>query len=567
MIAKTFKYHLWLPVLALSFFMNIEVNGEIKPSNNSSINQTQVLFEVDELPQADTYKLYITNTDHPENSFEITTQSLACLIRSGFSFGQKYSWYYEAISGNKVIYKSQIYHFTITTHFLVSPKNFHYKISNADSSLFNNNLIFLDNIGVVINRKGEPVWYMPADSVASDHLPQYRNMTISKTGTITFFRKDECYETDLTGRVLWMAPNDGKISGDKTEYYHHDFLKLNDGNYLTCSYKYDTSAGIKTDKNFNKVRYNTLILYNKAGEPIWWWNEKKHITDADIVNASGGSKDIINGTHLNGFIADEKRGIYILSFRNSSTLCGIDKKTGDIVFSLCGKDKKVIQNGIAFNGQHSPVITSEDNLVVYNNNVEAKNTGEKPPYPSVLLLSVPVSTKFSILKLWEYECVMPDYPEGLSGKEGYAEQLSNKNILICIGGANKIMEVTPQKKKVWEMNCEVYDSAQKKWVGFNNYRTHSTSSLYPWYFTVQQPAKFNTGNKVTLKINNDGSENDVYEIIIHYKNKTKKLTPVAINAFQSKTISFDGAPYRSTAGYSITIKPVGVEGKSIVISR
>lgn len=567
MITKILKNNVWLPLVAFSFFVNTPVRAEIKPSDNSIINQIQVLFEVDELPEADSYTLYITAIDRPENRIEITTKSLACLIPAGFNFGQKYEWYYKASSGQKIIFQSQLYHFSISNNFLVKRENFRYTITTADTSLFYNNLIFLDNIGVVINRKGEPVWYMPSGTVSGKELQPYRNMTITKNGTITFLRKDECYETDLSGRVLWKAPNDGKISGDKTEYYHHDFLKLNDGTYLTCSYKYDTSAAIKTDNNYTRVRYNTLILYNTAGKAIWWWNEKNYITDAEIVSASGGSKNMVNGTHLNGFIVDEKRSMYVLSFRNSNTLWGIDKKTGAVKFSICGKDKKTMQNGIAFNGQHSPVFTKEGNLVFYNNNAEPKTGQEKPSYPSVMLLSVSGKNKYSITRLWEYECVLPDYPHGLIGKEGYAEQLPNKNILIGVGGANKIIEVTPEKKKAWEMNCEVYDSMQNKWTGFTNFRTHSTSSLYPYYFTVQQPAKLNTGNKVTLKINNDGSEYDVYEVTIAYKNKIKQIAHVAVNSFQSKTISFDGTPYKNSAGYSITVKPAGVEGKSIIISR
>ena len=35
-------------------------------------------------------------------------------------------------------------------------------------------------------------------------------------------------------------------------------------------------------------------------------------------------------------------------------------------------------------------------------------------------------------------------------KEGYAKTLANGNILVCVGGLNRIFEVTRQQQIVWE---------------------------------------------------------------------------------------------------------------------
>lgn len=567
MISTSYYSFCRAAITVLFIFIPVMGIAAIRPANNSILNFTQVLFEVEDQPEADTYRLFISNSVSPEKKFQITTTSLACMLRDSLQFGQRYQWYYEALKAGNPVFKSSLYSFSIANNFLIDKSNFRFQVINSTEGFIKTSLFLLDNTGIAINRKGEPVWYMPVDSPALDKMPQYRNLNITKTGSFTYLKEDKCFEKDISGNILWQAPNDGKVSGDKTEYYHHDFLKPTDSTYLTCSYRYDTSMALMQEDESSRVRYNTVILYHKSGKVLWSWNEKKHITDDEIAKASGKAKGILNGTHMNGFAFNEKQGLYVFSFRNSNTLLGVNNKTGAVNFKICGTEKQNLAKGIGFNGQHSPVFTRDGQLLLYNNNMEQQPGAQQPTYPSVLLLELPGKGKTGLKKIWEYVCKLKDYPDGLVGKEGYAEQLPDKNILISLGGSNKIIEVTPENKIVWELNCELYNSQEKKWTGFNNYRVHPISSLYPYYFTVQQPAPLNADKKITLKINNDGSEDDQYEVVINYKNGIKKLPAIPIKAYQSKTVSFDPSPYKNNNGYTITIKPVHVEGKSIVITK
>ena len=85
-----------------------------------------------------------------------------------------------------------------------------------------------------------------------------------------------------------------------------------------------------------------------------------------------------------------------------------------------------------------------------------------------------------------------------------------------MGGANRSFEVTRTKKIVWECFFEKLDATTNTWQPVNNYRTNFTSSLYPQYYTVDMGVvadSISLKNHV-IKINNEGTEDDIYQINI-----------------------------------------------------
>jgi Arylsulfotransferase (ASST) len=490
------------------------VNATVVPEQNARLNYTQVMFEFDPVRGADLYQLHVFE----KGSSPVLTkrvQSLACLISDGLYFGGRYEWHYTAFAKGKLLYKSPKFAFSIEPNFLVAKDRFRYTILQSTPNSYQDNLLFIDHLGVALNRKGQPVWFMPFDSAAYKQVPVYRNLAMTHTGTFTFLRGEQCFEKDMQGRLIWQGPSDGAVSGAGQEWYHHDFIKAKDGAYYVASYQYDSVAGNSRQGGNIQVRFNTLIQYDSEGRVLWSWNEKDHVPISEILNAADTGASVSSGTHLNGFAWNEKENRFVLSFRNNSTLLKIDKGTGDIVYRIRGDEGNPFNNGSGFFGQHSPVYTPEGNLLLYNNNTGSKKNQLHKQYPKVMLIDMP-DGKRTPRMLWEYSCVMKEYPDGHAGKEGYAEQLPNKNILVNIGGANKIMEITRAGKVVWEMNCERYNPDENKWAPFTNYRTHTTSSLYPQYFTAAQlngdwtlsPAQ----KSLVIRLNNDGTEKNTFTI-------------------------------------------------------
>ena len=78
-----------------------------------------------------------------------------------------------------------------------------------------------------------------------------------------------------------------------------------------------------------------------------------------------------------------------------------------------------------------------------------------------------------------------------------------------------------------EAKCffQKYDSINHNWLDFSAYRCTYASSLYPFYFTLQAA----TINKksISFRLNNDGTENDLYVIEVNNK-EGKKIKPVEV---------------------------------------
>ncbi len=499
-----------LLVVFLCCFFSV---AAVQPADKAVLNYTQVMFEFDEQEGADKYILYVKSTNgiiHISNE----VYSLASLVKKFLAFGESYTWYYTAFRNKKMIFKSNIFSFSIATDFLVDDSKFRYDILSKKPGSYQDNLIFIDYLGVAVDRNGWPVWYMPYDSSRYFKAPQYRNMQMTPAGSFTFLKADQCYEKDRLGNILWGSPNDGVVSGDATEQYHHDFEKRLDGSYIACSYQYENMPCFFDTTVTCRIRYNTVIQYN-AGKVVWQWNEKDHISKEALFRLSGPGVTDIAGTHMNGFSFDDKNNKAVFSFRNNNTLLWVNRQTGKVLYRLAGDDTG--KSDIQFAGQHSPVLLSNGDLLVYNNNNGAtvkNSSGTVPQFPKILLLGAPVGNK-PPQKKWEYECKMNEHPEGWAGKEGFAGMLPNGNVLVCIGGGNKIFEVTRSKKIIWEMNCTMYSNEKKSWLPFSNYRSHFASSLYPYYFTVQKTTAGKTvkaGQVLRFKINNDGTETDTYKV-------------------------------------------------------
>jgi hypothetical protein len=497
------------------------VVAQRSPANNAILNFTQVMFRFDEIAGADSYILTISPTEAIAMKETKHAGALpACLVTEGLDFGNSYQWFYQVYKKGRIVFKSEIFTFLIKDNDLISKYKYRYTVTKKIPGQFTNNLLFIENLGVIIDRKGKPVWYLPYNTDTATKAPQYRNMEITKDGTFTFVSGDQCYEKNIFGETVWKAPDDGIVSGDAREHYHHDFKRLDDGTYIACSYKFDTTIHYLHDSLVTRVRYNTVIQYDAAGKVLWSWFEKDHVAKSEIFTMYPQADAEVAGTHMNGFDFDKKTNSFIFSFRDNSSILRIDKSTGNILYALMGdRLKQKTKEPILFNSQHSPSVTKKGTVLIYNNNA-GRDADTLNKYPVILDVDIPV--KNGVAKtIWSYECKMNDHPEGVVGKEGSVFELPNKNLFICVGGANKIFEVTRDKKVVWEMNCEEFSNKENKWVPFTNYRSHYLSSLYPYYFTAQNIAEKNTldlSKPIAVRIGNEGTENDEYAIEVFSSN-------------------------------------------------
>jgi hypothetical protein len=126
------------------------------------------------------------------------------------------------------------------------------------------------------------------------------------------------------------------------------------------------------------------------------------------------------------------------------------------------------------------------------------------------------------------------------GKGGYVMPLPNGNLLVCMGGANYAFEINMKKEVVWQCDFQKYDPYNKNWIEFIAYRCTAASSLYPYYFTLQQAIRNNSS--LSFKLNNEGTENDNYQIDITANGKKIASQTVELKKQSSQLINI---PFKS----------------------
>lgn len=509
--------------------------AKINPQNGSVLSQVHIMFEWDDVVGADMYELTVYRAVPPqdiktlEEVFTIKTPEIAWLATQKLAFGNRYLWEIKAFRNQKRFFTSQMYEFKILESPQAMPDSFRSAVQYTGTP--NKSIIFLDRSAMAIDKKGKTVWFLP---VPIDSLAKWtiRDLKLTPYGTITHVDLHGAYEKDLTGKILWQAPDDGKVSGSSNEEYHHELKKNNDGTYTVEGSLYKTAQQDKRIKAEGVIKYNTIIQYNAQGEVIWSWSEWNSLQNDSLFKKNDHYNQ---GGHLNGFTFTKDNKKVFMSFKNLSNVYLYDKENSKFITSLKSPKSSVVPS---FQQQHGPFLTKTNELMIYNNNIAEKGEEDNQSitHPAAMIFKYDPITQSTFL-IWQYEVKSEKYPEGIMGKEGYVSETKEGTILICAGGANYAVEVNRKKQKVWEAYFYYRTKNDTTWKPYSNYRCQSASSLYPLYFTLQYAG--NNQGKPTFRLYNAGSEAGSFELLFldeatkkTVKQKSKQLQPGQSQLFQ-----------------------------------
>ena len=517
------------------------------PVDGDTLSQTQIMIQWDEMPKANAYILKIK-----ENNVKIiyndTVKSLAKLVHNVFQYGNSYTWTITGLN-DKAAYINQ---FSASFYIKNNTVNLATSITKKNiNTAHNKGIIILDGCGAAIDMAGNVVWLLEQRNLKSIETGiSFRNMQINKQGNITTLLQSNFLECNLQGTVLWQAPKKGIYSNDSIEPYHHDGVRLSNGNYLIASYQYEKEPCYTQPKDTCTVQYGTLLEYNQQQKLVWKWSEKNTIDPKFVYKDYEKGNSVITGSHLNGFnIYDNK---IITSYRDNNRLAIHDKNTGALI------NEYYPTPAVQYEGQHSPTIINDSTILYYNNNLSRANknklTEELRINATVIIAN---TTKNSLIKKWEYEIKSDSFPEGTTGKEGGIQLLPNGNYLICVGGKHRLLIVTPEQEIDWDCYLYRYNEMEKKQNPMPSYRAHYYSSLYPNYYTIQ---KSYTAQVHTIKINNDGTDENIFLITtsnkkITYRYITPKVQPNSSTIVKlPKGVTKINVSINGILGNTITVK-------------
>ncbi len=462
-----FKYRLFFVSL---FILVNKMSAQVLPREGSVLNYRLIgLSYINELKTNTNYKFEIAKGSY-KNDAEFNAHVTQTLNSRTFrtvaevpTFSSDYTWRV-TVKDSHGITKSGLYHFSTGYS------------SQTDTSI--NRLrvlkpteqyeayVFLDNSRALYDMKGQPVWYLPSIKGVCEDGTSVKDIKVSPSGTITFIgNNDVPFEVNYDGEVIWSGPNNGAVSGDRSEHYHHEFSKLANGHYMVLG---SESVTEQDKQDSNPLQFGTLIEYDKAGKVVWSWRSYKYYEQSDLVNyASAGSMNNPD-LHENSFFFDEKDQYVYLSFKNISRIIKIKYPEGNVVSTFGEQYKPGTQpqgNGL-FCGQHACKYSQIGCLFLFNNN--GCNPGNAP---KVKILKEQAGEKMGIKKIWEYDCVV----EGTFPKEaptgGNVIELSDHSAFVSMGGAySKVFIVNMDKKELWSALPERWVAEERKWCAVKQYR-------------------------------------------------------------------------------------------------
>ena len=281
----------------------------------------------------------------------------------------------------------------------------------------------------MVDQHGRYRWYyvVETDSTGADNdvrvVPQ--GVLIGGTDGLVFPQI-----RDWEGKLKWIAEID----------MHHHIQPLSDGTMLHLSVASDYCQGSAWDghsaeeKNSETVR----IIDTTNNAFTWQWAICDYYTPEVIE---------VGWAHLNGLALFPGENEILLSSRDQHSLFKFRRDTGAILWQLGLKGDFDIPEADQFYRQHSPSLLGENRILLFDNGEEGKRE-----YSRALELEYDESAK-TAHAVWEYRAE----PDVFSPVWGDADRLPNGNTLVTFGleyGVSHLIEVTADKRKVWEITLE-----------------------------------------------------------------------------------------------------------------
>ncbi len=501
--------------------------GQYAPKDGADLNFNTVCFEFPWVKDADLYELVIYE-DEPWKS-ETHTSFANKIILDELSFGSVYYWKIISKKNNKQLSESELMHFTLLKP--SSKDDIRFIRFNQKLSLCSDELFIYDYAGVMMNRKNEISWFMPARLQGMPPMKGIRDLKMTTDGTFLAIIDSMAFEFDPTGKILWQAPNSGEISHMKTEDYHHDFQKLPNGNYMILGTE-RIRKQFKGEKDSTTFDSGTIIEYSPTGNVVWYWRASSFFTDELLAQRKKEDGRVNGATHMNSFHVDGNN-IYV-GFRDASWILKIDKASKKVV-ELYGGHDSGLPNHFGkelFLFQHDTQLLKNGTSMAVVNNDSIKTPGV---VSSLVVFSLGDDIHDKGDLLFRFPFNFDKHSDGKSLKLGNVTELSNGNYLVNMGALNRVAEIQPDGNVVWDCFTEKYDSLKHVWRPFQQYRVATTSSLYPNEFTAkwEETGRTSTALKGKMTIYNVGSDNHSYSVLEKYKNGTSRIYKNAI-AIDSK---------------------------------
>ena len=472
----------------LSLLISFAYSNLITPEDGSTLNRIHVLFEWEQIPEALSYDLQVSeDINFSSVVFEVTDSSLAHIDRNSLDWETAYYWRIRANYNNHS--SDWLAPFLFTTSEAISSSSVTLYLNDAQYqegvTVFG---AFFNYFSAAIDQTGKEIW-----NSGENNFVYYSSNSFGNIFGCNLLSGAENnlpgMEVSFQNEIIWEEPND--------EFLHHDIIKLPNGNYLgivetnslgpipiggwTASFQ---NLGFQADGVTIEFPWvgDKLVEWDKdTKEVVWTWSVFDHFSMVDYDQFGGTWTEAYlslhyDWTHVNAVIFDESESAIYISTRHLSRITKIDYPSGEIMWNL-GHEMPSGQvdmgTEIGFSFQHSLQKLENGNILTFDNgNLSPQFRGTDQPISRAIEIEIN-DTNASLA--WSY-----DLPPDLFGfASGNAQKLENGNVLMTtVGGGGRSLEINPQGELVWDglYNLSLPDGAV--------YRAHRIPGLYPAAFSI-----------------------------------------------------------------------------------
>lgn len=289
-------------------------------------------------------------------------------------------------------------------------------------------------------------WKMPYSPGLSGYLTErgtlyYNGRSPENNHLSRFpFKGGVALEADWAGKVLWEVRHPD---------HHHDGILLRNGNVLLdCMGPVPEEIArrvrggmeeteMRSDQYLARPKAEAGKMYSSyfaevtpAGKTVWEWRTWEHLDPvADGIAEVQAPRTM---WHQGNSVKELPDGDILASFRPTSTVVRISRKTGKVLWKL---------GPPTVCGQHGPNLLANGNILIFDNGVHRLD--DSMPYSRVIEVD-PATNEI----VWKYQ----DSPAWnfFSPRMGYAQRLPNGNTLITESSFGRFFEVTRDGEVVWE---------------------------------------------------------------------------------------------------------------------
>ncbi len=465
-----------LRALFFSLIISLPLRAQILPKERSMINYRLVGFSFPPMQDVSSYTIeiaqgnFITDSAFDKNIIKSVSASDNKILTEVPDWGKLYTWRTVYTGNNAAITKSALHHFSV----LVTP-NVDINITRLriikQAEKYKDSYIFSDGTRTLYDMGGHAIWTMPNISDLNyNGDPELSDLKLSSHGTITFLLGSQACEINYKADILWKAPDNGTISGDETEHYHHEFTRLSNGHYMVLGnefglWKRDSSIPENTYIKFltgNKINrdslafyssagyimmpFGTIIEYDEKGNVVWSWKSSKYLNASDVIYYRPQKTLAGIPSYVNAFYFDQKAKDIYISFRDISRIIKVKYPEGNVLdtYGEIYKPGAPVTGKNLFCEQHSCRISEKGNLYLFNNN----NCFHTAGIPKIIMMQQPVSEKDTLKKIWEYDCAKADNFQAAISTGGNVIELPDESFLVCMGKPYGTSFIVGKDKKI-----------------------------------------------------------------------------------------------------------------------